>query len=1103
MQITSPSLVLTFPDGSSVTTTSIVKDSISIKEQLYNELSPSSNTVSFQLKPDETTLIEDLIKENSDIRAVLKDGTTVLYTGYVSDNYSWRISSTGEDVLQVNLESVGTRLLNKPFAKEDDTCIRETLFDLVLAIRAKCGNIFSISYDSSVSQAIKDKILINKIDSNVSCEDVLKQVCYELGLVYFFNFQGNLVIRKTDLTQTPSITIASKGTADSYLYVEGNNAIELTKKAKQYKQVRVKYNPVQDSGTQAHIFAVQDNVQIPYGQWWDGEFHTEDLYDLTLDVVFQANKTYYTKSGSSYVEATVVVGALVPENTYYEFANSAATVNMSDLDSGKDILYVYPDTIEPNLANQTSNGYTSIITRETLISRLPYTTAKWTLKQHGSTTNLDILLDNTSANPAYTQTYSSVEAIGRIIRKLGTSSIYRAAETLTANSEIQFDYEATWIHEKSDAVALAELLNNYYLYCNNTYSFYTEDAIDLGSVVTVNENLFSGLNIKLLLVSRQYSAYGQHAGLYKYTAQAVSEFNLVPVIRTDLSDSLVKSLDSVVSIKSIDRMYAASSTQTQPTSGWSPTIPVLDPVNNKYLWLRERVLYTNGTEQLVYSLLGVYGDAGEDANILELDLTSPTYQHNKRSSGSDSINASVSLQGLYTSGVVTVKGPLDNLLAYITEKNGSAITPTSSISVVDGDTFKLSIPYANDFDIKVTLTSTDTVERIISPIDSTNYGFNYGLLASAPTASSNPTPIYEAGKATDFYTNSTDGITYEYTGSSWVACTDASRLTIGLKLLLDGGIDISTLSNANSVSFFKDIIAQQIYVNTIKAVQGFFDSIHVSGLSQFDGQIVNDAMTTFPSETSTRAIRLTNASGVGNVNPMYWSDGHGNVLSGPLDPNNPNNPNLSPRGSIGNLYTPLLSVDDLSAAFPQYGTYIATAGTLTFTGLSGTEYYAASPAVPIILIYQQNYFAIQRNGVTLVTYGVYNTVTDETYHHLFYPPFPNMLIISDRALQRQGGSTSYGRFATYQGSDSLQIGGYAGYAEMTNIVPKTTTNYIGTTSKPYDVIRANQIYGSTLGGTLNGNVVGNVTGDVTGNLLGNVNSSATGGTYNVFGAVFN
>lgn len=65
---------------------------------------------------------------------------------------------------------------------------------------------------------------------------------------------------------------------------------------------------------QAHCMSLLSRKVLASLQW-DA---AEKAYALTTDETFQNGKTYYTKDGDTYSEATVTVGADVPGNTYYE-----------------------------------------------------------------------------------------------------------------------------------------------------------------------------------------------------------------------------------------------------------------------------------------------------------------------------------------------------------------------------------------------------------------------------------------------------------------------------------------------------------------------------------------------------------------------------------------------------------------------------------------------------------------------------------------------------------------------------------------------------------------------------------------------------------------
>ena len=123
MRFNSPSLELTFlgddidPSHSRtqlITGTDIIRNSVEIKYQLLNGLKSASNQAVLQIKR-KCPSTEDIIATDCDIRAVLCDGERILFTGYLSTNYTWNVCDTGEEALNITLEDTGTRLLGKNF----------------------------------------------------------------------------------------------------------------------------------------------------------------------------------------------------------------------------------------------------------------------------------------------------------------------------------------------------------------------------------------------------------------------------------------------------------------------------------------------------------------------------------------------------------------------------------------------------------------------------------------------------------------------------------------------------------------------------------------------------------------------------------------------------------------------------------------------------------------------------------------------------------------------------------------------------------------------------------------------------------------------------
>ena len=129
MKLYSPSLVISFfktqTETVYVTEDDIVKNSFTFKEQLLNGHESSSNMVSLKLKRS-CSAIPKILSYQVDAKVELNyktsptaSSSTKLFTGYLSDNYTWRVNTDGEQELQITIEDVGTKLFGKAFLTMD------------------------------------------------------------------------------------------------------------------------------------------------------------------------------------------------------------------------------------------------------------------------------------------------------------------------------------------------------------------------------------------------------------------------------------------------------------------------------------------------------------------------------------------------------------------------------------------------------------------------------------------------------------------------------------------------------------------------------------------------------------------------------------------------------------------------------------------------------------------------------------------------------------------------------------------------------------------------------------------------------------------------
>ncbi|MBQ5390907.1 MAG: hypothetical protein IIU44_00910, partial [Spirochaetales bacterium] len=143
MRLTNPSLTLTFlgndlESGHSTTQTIsdsyIINHSVVPQKQLLSGLRSSSDQHQITIARKCPT-IEDFLATEGNIKAQLKDGDSVLCTGFISTSYSWDVTDHGEKAIVLTIESIGTRLFSQPFIESGyfffDTTASAAVYEMI------------------------------------------------------------------------------------------------------------------------------------------------------------------------------------------------------------------------------------------------------------------------------------------------------------------------------------------------------------------------------------------------------------------------------------------------------------------------------------------------------------------------------------------------------------------------------------------------------------------------------------------------------------------------------------------------------------------------------------------------------------------------------------------------------------------------------------------------------------------------------------------------------------------------------------------------------------------------------------------------------------
>lgn len=465
-----PILELTFvgadiegPETQIIDSQAIVKGSISVNKRLLSDLKSASDTVSLALMYGLTT-IEDIIKTESDIKAVLKEGDDVIFTGYVSTNFDWSVNSYGEDEFEITLEDVGTRLLRNLFNSRGEHFFNTSPNVVIEEVCEKAGitvspNIPTIN--TTVTCSVKE---------GTKCKDILDQLVYELNYAYYFDRYGHLNLYKIDCESLDNIPIVNS----QNLAVLDQECISLSKEIQQYRSARVSYNKLASTNNYLIYRNTTDqsedypycNMVLEEGQAFDGV----EIYTPEPNTV----KTNPTIEAVNAEAETKLVG-------------SNEIVAVTDIDS---IGFDY----------QGSNFTRSVTT----------TGGK----------NINIHAENIGSS---TGRITQFDVYGSIIYVKNLEIIYTDEKDLTVDSNLLLEEELTWIHDKDNATRHANLIAQYYRYAGSEYAFYSFADLDEGAVVHLEDDIHTGLSVNVLITAKTYN---DTSNVIEYEAVGVSVYNL-------------------------------------------------------------------------------------------------------------------------------------------------------------------------------------------------------------------------------------------------------------------------------------------------------------------------------------------------------------------------------------------------------------------------------------------------------------------------------------------------------------------------------------------------------------------------------------------------
>ena len=475
MTYENPKLVLTFlgddlEEGHSTVQTIddswIVNRSIIPSLQHLNGLKSSSDQYSITLFR-RCPSVEDIIATEGNIKAKLYVGETVKFTGFISTSYSWAVTDHGEQALVLTIESIGTRLFSQPFLETGyyffDCPASAAVYNLInpLGLTIRQGD------ERKIVQPVR-----REAEAGKTVRDLIDSLFYECNAIYWFNADGELCIEKINADTTSALLVDS-----SHLFHLRGAAISLSKALRTYKGARVRYT---DTGT-ADNYLVYRNTsgqdqRYPYchlklgaGEWYDGaEIYTDQ-------------------------EWTAATADQFREPTLISAVNAGS--ESSIVGSGNIIAI--------------SNAAQNVVCESGITVSIESVGGKWFKITAHNTTNADKYITRMDL-------YASI-----VYEK--NHGVIRTQIDGPADGKSLLEEELSWIHDKDNAQKHANLLAQYHKSCGAVYTFYSDLSLTLGSVIELNDDVFSGLDVFVLV----YAAKGlTDSELIEYKAVGVSTFNL-------------------------------------------------------------------------------------------------------------------------------------------------------------------------------------------------------------------------------------------------------------------------------------------------------------------------------------------------------------------------------------------------------------------------------------------------------------------------------------------------------------------------------------------------------------------------------------------------
>lgn len=166
-------------------------------EVYYKELSPADNSLLLKIPYEQNIATALKVHGNENIKAVVKDGETILFTGYLRKNYSFSKTTRNQAIslelvtpsflLNKNCNTI-QRFTGQPFYYVIDQLL------LASGLYTVTHNLDFFTNDSWTKSQLNKTIDFCVFDSDKNYYDCIKQLCFEAGCTFNFSENGDFQI---------------------------------------------------------------------------------------------------------------------------------------------------------------------------------------------------------------------------------------------------------------------------------------------------------------------------------------------------------------------------------------------------------------------------------------------------------------------------------------------------------------------------------------------------------------------------------------------------------------------------------------------------------------------------------------------------------------------------------------------------------------------------------------------------------------------------------------------------------------------------------------------------------------------------------------------